>query len=205
MNTLILSDSFIVKDSLRNLLESNFNMDNIEMASKIKDLSTEILTNMNLLIVDLNDNDNDLSYINKLKETFRNLKIIIFDFFKGQSNLLNLFNINIDAYVLNPTDKIEFIYIIRKVLDGKKYFSSEILNTILQSNLKESSSAKITTREFEVLNCLSKGLSNKDIAKSLYISEYTVKKHISNMLYKLELKSRHSLVIFALENNLFKA
>lgn len=206
MNTLILSDSFLVKDALSTLLQSNFKIDNIEMATTLKDLSTDNLKSTNLLLVDLNNKEsNDLLYINTLKESFRQLKVIIFDFLNKQNNgLLNLFNINMDAYVLHPTDKFELIHIIRKVLDGKKYFSSDLVNLLLQSNLQDEISAKLTTREFEVLSCLSKGMTNREISKVLYISEYTVKKHISNMLCKLDLKSRHNLIIYALENNLFK-
>lgn len=85
MNTLILSDSFLVKDALSTLLESNFKIDNIEMATTLKDLSTDNLKSTNLLLVDLNNKEsNDLLYINTLKESFRQLKVIIFDFLNKQ-------------------------------------------------------------------------------------------------------------------------
>jgi len=61
---------------------------------------------------------------------------------------------------------------------------------------------KLTTREQEILGLIADGLSNQDIAQRLFISEYTVKTHISNMFRKLGLNDRVQAVLFALQHGL---
>lgn len=62
-------------------------------------------------------------------------------------------------------------------------------------NLEE----KLTSRELEVLTALGEGLNNKEIAKKLYISEYTVKKHVSQVLAKLKFADRTQAALYAQE------
>lgn len=61
---------------------------------------------------------------------------------------------------------------------------------------------QISDREYEVLGLLSKGLSNKEIAESLFLSESTIKTHVSNLLFKLEVKQRTKAVVRAKELNI---
>ncbi len=60
----------------------------------------------------------------------------------------------------------------------------------------------LTTREVELIAQVAKGLSNKEIAQTLFLSEGTVKNNISTILSKLELRDRTQLVIFAYDNKL---
>jgi DNA-binding NarL/FixJ family response regulator len=60
----------------------------------------------------------------------------------------------------------------------------------------------LTTRELEVLKLVAKGMSNREIADALYISENTVKNHVRNILEKLHLHSRMEAVIYAVRERL---
>ena len=62
----------------------------------------------------------------------------------------------------------------------------------------------LTNREYEVLMLIAEGLNNKDIAERLYISEKSVKNHVSNIFKKLELNDRVQAAIFAYKNNIIK-
>lgn len=61
---------------------------------------------------------------------------------------------------------------------------------------------KLTTREKDVLRLVAKGCSNKEIGEHLYISEYTVKNHLSNILAKLHLNNRVQLVAYAAQEGM---
>lgn len=75
------------------------------------------------------------------------------------------------------------IHINKKVLRKKEKTTSEI-------NLKKIEQLGISQREYEVLVQISKGLSNKEIAEALFVSESTIKTHVSNLLVKLDAKRR---------------
>ncbi|WP_313560738.1 response regulator transcription factor, partial [Ruminiclostridium cellobioparum] len=59
-----------------------------------------------------------------------------------------------------------------------------------------------TTREIEVLKLIAEGMINKEIAKNLYISEKTVKNHISNIFKKLDVNDRTQAAIYAFKHNI---
>ena len=73
-----------------------------------------------------------------------------------------------------------------------------------QPSSQTTSTSDITDRELEVIQLVAKGMSNKEIANTLVISEKTVKSHISSLLSKLNLKDRTQLAIHALNNGLVK-
>lgn len=201
MNSIIISDSFIIRDALTNLLKINFKIDSITSYLNLKEVSNESLQNSMLLIVDLKMVTNsDISYLNSLKSRFNNLKVIILDLQNTTTILSKIATLNIDAYIMNITDKDEFSLIIKKVLKNEKYFDSELLNLLLKSNKHSATNSVLTKRELEVVSQVSKGFNNKEIAEDLYISEYTVKKHISNILSKLHFKNRRDLMLYALDD-----
>jgi DNA-binding NarL/FixJ family response regulator len=68
------------------------------------------------------------------------------------------------------------------------------------ANQKASKISDLTKREKEVLNELAKGKSNKEIASSLFITEKTVKTHVSNILAKLQLSDRTQAALYAVKN-----
>ncbi|WP_420551786.1 response regulator transcription factor [Tenacibaculum aiptasiae] len=79
------------------------------------------------------------------------------------------------------------IYINKKSLNKSKVISTEI-------NHKKIAELNITKREYEVLQKIAEGLSNKEIAESLFLSESTIKTHVSNILVKLNSKRRTQAV-----------
>ena len=60
---------------------------------------------------------------------------------------------------------------------------------------------KLTNRELQVLKCILKGYSNKEIAKELFISFYTAKAHVSAILYKMQVEDRVDLVLKLFDEN----
>lgn len=102
------------------------------------------------------------------------------------------------GYILKDTTATELIQAIRTVHGGKRYIPSEVALK-LADRIDDSD---LTERELEVLQLLSKGNSNQEIAAALTISEGTVKFHINNILSKLGVKDRTQAVIMALKKGL---
>ena len=82
------------------------------------------------------------------------------------------------------------------VLGSKNYIKNLII-TALNASKKNTN---LTERELEVLSLLGKGLSNKDIAKKLFLSEKTVKNHLNSIFKKIEVTDRTNAALFAIQN-----
>ena len=78
--------------------------------------------------------------------------------------------------------------------------TKKFLNFNQLASFNEKSKSTLTEREMEVLNCLVQGMNNKDIAQALFISDKTVKIHVSKIFKKLEVKSRSQVVIYAVQH-----
>jgi DNA-binding NarL/FixJ family response regulator len=104
---------------------------------------------------------------------------------------------------------------IRLVLDGKSYFSPELANALfLQLNGADAHSSwtpyldstQLTCREQEILRLIAwENLSNKQIARRLHVSLYTVKNHVHNIIEKLDVSDRHGAARLAQRRNLIPA
>ena len=94
---------------------------------------------------------------------------------------------------------------IRKVYRGEALLHPAIaakLMAELSEQERRSSDEVLTERELDVLRLLAKGLSNKEIASELFISEKTVKTHVSNILAKLHLADRTQAALYAVRQRL---
>ena len=96
---------------------------------------------------------------------------------------------------------------VRLVAAGQSLISPSMATKLLDEFVQMSRSpaqatAQLTQRELQVLRLVAKGLSSREIAEELYISENTVKNHIRNMLEKLQMKSRMEAAMYAVRSNL---
>ena len=106
------------------------------------------------------------------------------------------------GYVLKDTPRSQLFSAIRAVAQGKSILAPAVLTRLLrymQTPVEETLSA----REIEVLMLAARGASNKEIARSLHISEATVKSHLIHIFSKLGVADRTAAVTVALERGLF--
>ena len=202
MKVLVVSESFIIRDSLNHLLNEILDTNDIITASTTNDLSNEDLLEIDFSLIDVNKNNISIvEKLSKIKNKSKSPKIMILDMRKDVDLFLKSVDYGVDGYILNIDDKDEFIYIIKRVLNGKKFYDSELLQYTIH-NEKTNNEIDLTNREKCVLNYVCKGLSNKDIANELKITDYTIKKHISSILNKLHLRNRQEIIIYARDNHI---
>jgi DNA-binding NarL/FixJ family response regulator len=104
------------------------------------------------------------------------------------------------GYLLKNTDESELIYTIRTVYKGKKYFSSEISEKMIDFMSTQSISENLlSNKETQVLGLISKGFTTKEIATELFVSTRTIETHRTNILKKLEVKNTAELIKKATE------
>lgn len=107
------------------------------------------------------------------------------------------------GYLLKNTDEDELTLAIRTVNKGKKYFSAEISEKMINFMSTQSVSENIlSNKETEVLGLISEGLTTKEIASKLFVSSRTIETHRANILKKLEVKNTAELIKKAAKINL---
>ena len=112
------------------------------------------------------------------------------------------------GYLLKDSSPEAILDGIKVALSGKVVMDTVISEALLTNTTVEKPASfdaekwGLTPREVELIQQVAQGLSNKEIAQTLFLSEGTVKNNISTILSKLELRDRTQLVIFAYENKL---
>jgi two-component system, NarL family, response regulator NreC len=107
------------------------------------------------------------------------------------------------GYLLKNTDEAELTIAIRTVSQGRKYFSAEISEKMINFMATHSISENLlSNKETEVLGLIAKGLTTNDIAAKLFVSSRTIETHRANILKKLEVKNTAELIKKAAEMNM---
>jgi DNA-binding NarL/FixJ family response regulator len=111
------------------------------------------------------------------------------------------------GFLLKDSDIFEVREAILTVMKGGSYFSQELLYHVIQKikhREHETKIANLSKREKEILLKICEGLSNQEIADTLFISKRTVDKHRANLLGKTNSKNTASLILFAIRNKLIE-
>lgn len=139
----------------------------------------------------------------ELKKISLNLQVIILSSFSDDQEVIDAIDAGALSYLMkdSPPEKLkESIYAAR---EGEPVLHPRIARKLMKRvTRKETLEEPLTSREREVLSQLVNGHSNKEIGERLFISEKTVKTHVSNILRKLNVKDRTQAAIMAIEEKL---
>ena len=149
---------------------------------------------------------NGIDAARKALHKFPDLKIITLSMYGEEDYYYKMVDAGVKGFLLKNSDINEVKTALQTVLDGGSYFSSELLQTLVNS-LRSSHTNKeketvFSERETEILILICQGLSNQEIADELYISKRTVDKHRANILEKSDCKNTAQLVMYAIKNQL---
>jgi DNA-binding NarL/FixJ family response regulator len=171
-----------------------------------------------LILLDMNLPDMDgLEVLTNLKARGIETKVLTMSTYDEPKIVKSAFKAGTYGYVLKNNSINELFKAIQTVLEGESYMSVGLsltnttgMHTQFMHNGKVSVSFedrfikkfKLTKREIEVLKLVGKAMSNKEIAKELYISDQTVSVHRKNIMKKLDVNTTASLIRFSYEHNL---
>lgn len=133
------------------------------------------------------------------------LNIIALSMYGDENYYTPMINAGAKGFILKNSGIQDVETAIHNVVSGNNYFSQEILNRLLNGIRKKSKTKKsdeLTEREEEVLFHICKGLSNQEIADTLYLSKRTIDKHRENLLAKTNSKNTAGLVMYAVKNGI---
>ncbi len=212
MNILLADDHDLVRDGITSFLQTAAPDVTVAQA---KDFA-EALAIVNgeqpidLTILDLNmPGMNGLSGLTVMRQKFPDVPVVILSGSVKRSDVLNALEHGASGYLPKTLSGKSLINALRLVLSGEKYIPSALLEddggTIrpgeidLEGLEPDNPLRQLTNREREVLALLTKGLSNKEIAKQLSVREITVKVHLTGIFKKLGAANRTQAVKIAMQ------
>jgi len=134
---------------------------------------------------------------------FPDLKIIALSMHNDMEHFQDMIEAGVMGFLSKDAALDDVINSIISVAEGNKVFSPELMyNLVKKINTGRHKTDILTEREKEVLNLISAGLSNQEIANSLFLSKRTVDKHRENILSKTQTKNTAELIMFSIKNKL---
>ncbi|RIV17222.1 DNA-binding response regulator [Alicyclobacillaceae bacterium I2511] len=208
---LIADDHKILRESLIILLQQEDDIEIVGEAADGHQAIQEILRlKPDIAILDISlPQLNGLDVAARLKQDCPDVKIIILTMHKNEEFVARAYQLEVNGYVLKDNALEELLKSIRIVQAGGIYLSSKITSTVVAGfvenfNFKKGKPELISSREREIVQLLSEGNTNKEIAKLLNISLKTVETHRSNIMHKLGFKSITDLVLYAVRNHIIE-
>ncbi len=156
-----------------------------------------VLMDINMPIVD------GVEATKRALEKYPDLKVLVLSMFGEVDYYNTMIDLGVKGFILKDIDNEELIEAIRKVNKGGSFFSQELLLQLIKHKPTDEE-VELTRREKEVLELICLGFSNQEISEKLFISQRTVERHRSSLLFKTDSKNSVSLVVYAIKNGLVK-
>ncbi|WP_409344249.1 response regulator [Paenibacillus sp. MBLB4367] len=206
MKVMIVDDHPLVRKGLSSVLSLE---PNVSLCGESETISEALemvrSTEPDLALIDLRlGRENGLDLVEQIRSRY-SCKCVILTSSTNEHDFRRAQEIGADGYVLKEALPEELLYAVRLIARGRKYYDPGLMELMMRTDIPEDDGLiTLTPKEREVLSALGEGLSNKDIARKLVITEFTVKKHVSQILSKLELTDRTQAALFSLAKGLSK-
>jgi DNA-binding NarL/FixJ family response regulator len=139
-----------------------------------------------------------LEVLREVKELYPQVKVVILSMFGNEEYVRQAVIEGADGYVLKEEASSELIQAIKSAQNCHKYFSEQVSKLIMSLARGAAAPEDLTDREKEILRYLVRGTSSKEIAKALFLSAHTVRRHRYNIMHKLNCKDMSELIDYAL-------
>jgi DNA-binding NarL/FixJ family response regulator len=209
ISVLIADDHTVVRKGLRSLLSSEkYGIEVIGEASNGNEAITQAeKLKPDVILMDLvMPEKTGLEAIVEIKKSQPHARILVLTSFADDENISSAIKAGAYGFLLKDTSPDELVQTIQSVFKDKLTIPQEFTHILLaKKDVDEERDSKgeiLTPREKDVLKCVAQGMSNKQIAHTLFISTTTVRSHVSNMIRKLDLDNRTQLAIYAKDHDL---
>lgn len=212
IKVLIVDDEKLIREGLKIILSTHEDIDVVGMCSNGQEALEFIRKNrVDIVLMDIRMPICDgVLGTRIIKEEFEDIKVLILTTFDDREYIHEALKYGASGYLLKDSS-YDLIYEgIKVAVKGSLVVHPKVANTIISSVSKEEDYSKeiekycLTDRELTIIKEIANGLSNREIAEKLYLSEGTIKNNISNILTKLDLRDRTQIAIFAFKIGLAK-
>ena len=214
---LIADDHSLLRQGIKRVL--NFE-DDLEVVGEAEDgqeaLARTLVLQPDILLLDLNmPGISGLDVVKQLQTAKCKTGVIVLTIHDSDNYVLELLKNGALGYLLKDVEPSMLIQAIHVVNEGNAFVYPKLAERIFGGISRdddvsekarvlwnESRSTRLTARELDVLACIAKGFSNQDIAQALFVSEKTVKNHLTNIFRKLHVNDRTQALIYVIRNKI---
>jgi len=167
--------------------------------------------NPDILLIDIGLRDqNSLHLVESVKASFPATKSILMDLIPTQQDVLQFVQAGVSGFIVKDATEKDFLKTIRSVAEGSKVLPSNMTGSLFSQVIEHAvngskvsaavlkDAVRMTPRERQVIDLVSEGMTNKNIALELNMATLTVKRHIHNIMEKLALHTRLQIANYAL-------
>ncbi|MDQ6788352.1 MAG: response regulator transcription factor [Acidobacteriota bacterium] len=200
IRVMIAEDHFIMRVGLAAIINSQTDMLTVAEAgngNQAVELFCENLPDVTLMDLRMPEM-NGLEAITRIKKKFPRARFIVLSTYGGGEDIFRAFQVGARAYFLKDVNGAELIKAIRLVHAGQRVLPPEIALRLAERIPR----SELSRRELEILKLISKGKSNKEISRTLAISDGTVRVHASNIFAKLGCHDRAQAVSEAFQRGI---
>lgn len=204
----VADDHSLFRDGITSLLEAA----GYQVVDQVGDgeLAIEAVRNLHpdLVLLDITmPNKNGLETLEVIKSEFPDLKVVMLTVSDDDQDLFSAIQAGANGYLLKDLNSEDFISMLEGLEKGEAALNRKMITRVMNGYQRlavqsAESHEGLTEREIELLHLMVDGLSNKQIAENLFISENTVKYHIRNILQKLDVQNRTEAVGLAIRKGL---
>lgn len=144
----------------------------------------------------------------KIQQRWPEIRVLVLSSYGSWDKVHGVLKAGAAGYLLKDAEPEELVIAIKAVYGGGTYFNKDVATTLLnqvekKKELKADEMIEpLTERELDVLKLIGEGLGNSEIAEKLFVSQNTVKTHVTNLLQKLEVNSRTQAALYAFQKGL---
>ncbi|MFD2828887.1 response regulator [Corticicoccus populi] len=205
-NILLTDDHHIVREGMKFLLSTTDDINVVEDFGSGKETLDYLSVHhelVDLVLLDLVMPEMDgIELTRKIKVDFPKVKVLVLSSYTSEEYIRPVFAARADGYIIKEMEADELVDSITAVIKGERVIHPNILEIIDSEGEMPHEKNALSAREIEVLKEIVKGKSNKEIGETLFVSEKTVKTHVSHILNKLEVSDRTQAVIYAIKYNI---
>lgn len=207
IRVLLIEDNRFLREGITDILrkQGNFAVDSRDDGDDSAGQLSE-LHPPDVILLDLGlEKEHSLKLMTVLREQFPQARVIAMDILPDQSDIVEFVKAGGAGFILKNAPLADYLSTIKAVAGGATILPAmltqslftQIVESVLKSgNTVPEHATRLTRRELEIVDLISEGMSNKEIAQQLHIATFTVKSHVHNVLEKLELNTRLQIAAF---------